>query len=86
QFVYNPLHFLMKIGVLILRTGDEHQDPTSFGLFWVQTLLNDLKVPIPLPIIYCDNMSIIILSLARTNHMELDIFFLKEKVINKSLN
>lgn len=42
------------------------------------------------PTMYCANLNIVVLSHnpalhAKTKHMELDIFFLREKVINKTL-
>lgn len=59
-------------------------------VLWLQSLLHELKVPIPPPVIYCDNQSAVAISHnpvlhSRTKHMELDIFFVREKVLNKSL-
>ena len=59
-------------------------------ILWVQSLLRELCLPIPTPVIYCDNQSTVALSHnpvlhSRTKHMELDIFFVREKVLNKSL-
>lgn len=57
---------------------------------WVQTLLHEVQVRIASPTIYCDNMSIVPISHnpilhARTKHMELDLFFIREKVPSDSL-
>lgn len=63
---------------------------TAAEVLWIQSLLTELKVPFQTPVLYCDNLSTVSLSHnpvlhAKTKHMELDIFFLREKVINKSL-
>nr|KYP72692.1 Retrovirus-related Pol polyprotein from transposon TNT 1-94 [Cajanus cajan] len=59
-------------------------------ILWIQYLLNELQVHIQTSILYCDNQSIIALSHnpifhSRTKNMGLDIFFVREKVLNKSL-
>lgn len=59
-------------------------------VLWTQSLLHELQVPIHVPVIYCDNQSTVALSHnpgphSHTKHMELDIFFVREKVLNKSL-
>ena len=56
---------------------------------WLQSLLSEL-VPRKLPVIQCDNTSTAVLAHspiihARTKHMELDLFFVGEKVLNKLL-
>ncbi|XP_058725437.1 uncharacterized mitochondrial protein AtMg00810-like [Vicia villosa] len=58
-------------------------------ILWVQSLLHELCLPIPTPVIYCDNQSTVALSHnpvlhSRTKHMELDIFFVREKVLYAS--
>jgi histone deacetylase 1/2 len=63
---------------------------TAAEVLWLQSLLTELKVPFTTPIFYCDNMSTVALSHnpvlhAKTKHMELDIFFLREKVLSKHL-
>lgn len=55
-------------------------------ILWLQSLLQELRVPHKVPKIMCDNLSVVALSHnyvlhSRTKHMELDIFFVKEKVI-----
>lgn len=60
-------------------------------LLWVQSLLQELKIPFTKPIMYCDILSAIALSHnpilhARTKHMELDIHFLREKVVSQTLH
>src|ERR1044072_409456 len=63
---------------------------TAAEVLWIQSLLHELQIPIPTPIIYCDNLSTVSLAHnpvlhARTKHIELDIFFVREKVLSKSL-
>ena len=63
------------------KEGDAHA---------VTTAPTWMKAPIPPPVIYCDNQSAVAISHnpvlhSRTKHMELDIFFVREKVLNKSL-
>ncbi|MCI37103.1 retrovirus-related Pol polyprotein from transposon TNT 1-94, partial [Trifolium medium] len=60
-------------------------------LLWVQTLLTELKVSFASPILLCDNMSAVSLAHnpimhSRTKHMEIDLFFVREKVISKQLS
>jgi len=57
---------------------------------WIQSLLTELKVPHAPPVIFCDNMSTV--SLVHnpvlhscTKHIELDLFFVREKVLGKQL-
>nr|KYP75334.1 Copia protein [Cajanus cajan] len=58
---------------------------------WIQTLLSELHVSHHTPVVYCDNMSTVALAHnpvlhARTKHMELDLFFVREKVAANSLH
>ena len=59
---------------------------------WLQSLLNELKVKIQSPLVlWCDSMSTISLSTnlvihSRTKHMELDLYFVREKVIAMELD
>lgn len=59
-------------------------------LLWVQTLLSELAVKHLLPQVFRDNMGTVALEHnpvlhARTKHLELDLFFVREKVISKQL-
>lgn len=61
-------------------------------LCWLQALLSELKLPPSAepPTIYCDNMSTVMLSAnpvlhSRMKHIELDLFFVREKVQAKML-
>lgn len=63
---------------------------TTAEVLWVQTLLTELKVPFTTPAIFCDNQSTVAMAHnpvlhARTKHMEIDLFFVREKVLNKTL-
>lgn len=58
---------------------------------WVQTLLKELTVPFSSPVILCDNQSAVSLVHnpifhSRTKHMEIDLFFVREKVLTKQLS
>jgi histone deacetylase 1/2 len=62
----------------------------SSEILWLQSLLTELGCQFHTPKILCDNLSTV--SLAhnptlhhRTKHMELDIFFVREKVLSKNL-
>ncbi|XP_062074692.1 uncharacterized mitochondrial protein AtMg00810-like [Humulus lupulus] len=58
---------------------------------WVQSLLFELHLHLPrAPTIWCDNLSTVLMSAnpvlhARTKHIELDLYFVCEKVLNKSI-
>ncbi|KAI5417517.1 hypothetical protein KIW84_042214 [Lathyrus oleraceus] len=59
-------------------------------ILWVQSLLLELHCKIFIPKLLCDNLSTVTLAHNpvlhnRTKHMELDIFFVREKVLSKSL-
>lgn len=63
---------------------------TVAELLWAQSLLTELKIHFQTLRVYCDNMSTIALTHnpvlhSRTKHMELDTFFVQEKILNKSL-
>lgn len=71
--------------------ADRNLANTSAETLWVQTLLNELHVPFLSPIVYFDNLSTVNLSHNpvlhnRTKHMELNIFFVQEKVLAKTLS
>ena len=53
---------------------------------WLESLLTELQIPYSVPHIYCDNQSTVLLCHnpvlhARTKHIELDMFFVRERVI-----
>lgn len=60
-------------------------------LLWIQTLLTELKIPHAVPEIFCDNHSAVLLAHnpilhSRTKHMEIDLCFVREKVLAKQLS
>ncbi|XP_062088456.1 uncharacterized mitochondrial protein AtMg00810-like [Humulus lupulus] len=65
---------------------------TTVELVWIQSLLAELQVPqTHTPTIWCDNKSTVLMSQnpvlhARTKHIELDLYFVREKIINGQLN
>lgn len=64
---------------------------TTTEVLWVQTLLTELAVPFSLTVIFCDNQSSVAMNdspvlHACTKNMEIDLFFVREKVISKSLH
>ena len=59
-------------------------------VMWLQSILEELKVPSPRPVIYCDNLSTVMLSHnpvlhSRMKHMKLNLFFVREKVMQRKL-
>ena len=63
---------------------------TAVEILWVQSLLQELKILFQPPRILCDNMSTVALTRnpvlhTRTKHMELAIFFVREKVLANTL-
>ena len=63
---------------------------TSAELTWIQALLMELQIPFTPPVILCDNKSAVAIAHnlvfhSRTKHMEIDVFFVHEKVLSKQL-
>jgi len=58
---------------------------TTTEILWVQTLLTELAVPFSVPVIFCDTQDDSPVLHACTKNMEIDLFFVREKVISKSL-
>lgn len=60
-------------------------------VLWLKSLLTELKIQSPhSPTLWCDNLSTVALSAnpvlhSRTNHIELDLYFVREKVVSKEL-
>jgi hypothetical protein len=61
-------------------------------LYWLHLLFKDLQLPLlSHPIIWCDNIGALALAFnpvfhARTNHIEVDVHFIREKVANKDVH
>jgi hypothetical protein len=63
---------------------------TTAELLWIQSLLQELHVPYHPPTLLCDNISAVSLAHnpilhSRTKHIELDIHFVREKVLAKQM-
>lgn len=62
----------------------------SSEIAWIQSLLSEFGFPLPqTPITWCDNMGASALAMnpvyhARTKHIELDIHFVRDKVLSKA--
>ena len=61
---------------------------TSTELTWIHALLTELQVPFTTLGIFCDNRSVVSIAHnsifhSRTKHMEIDAFFVKEKIMAK---
>ena len=60
-------------------------------ILWLKSLLHEIRLPLTrTPTIWCDNISTVSLAAnlelhSRTKLMELDLYFLREKVMDKSL-
>ncbi|MCH80541.1 retrovirus-related Pol polyprotein from transposon TNT 1-94, partial [Trifolium medium] len=89
----NLVSWWAKKQTLVARSSAEAEyrslAQVSAEILWMQSLLKELKIPIKVPQIFCDNPSAVSLAHnpvlhSRTKHMELDIFFVREKVMNKS--
>ncbi|KAL5578799.1 hypothetical protein UlMin_011241 [Ulmus minor] len=58
---------------------------------WIQSLLSEISFPLPMiPVTWCDNSSAGALAAnlvyhARTKHVDIDVHFIREKVISKSI-
>lgn len=58
---------------------------------WIQTLLHELRVVcVGKPLMLCDNLSTVLLIAnpilhARTKHLELDLYFVREKAQRKQI-
>ncbi|KAK2373624.1 putative mitochondrial protein [Trifolium repens] len=90
----NLVSWWSKKQTLVARSNAEAEYRSlanlSLEILWLQSLLTELGCKFYTPKILCDNLSTV--SLAhnptlhyRTKHMELDIFFVREKVLNRSL-
>ncbi|RVW56208.1 Retrovirus-related Pol polyprotein from transposon RE2 [Vitis vinifera] len=60
-------------------------------MLWLQSLLSELQTKMTMvPVIWCDNISTVSLSAnpvlhSRTKHMELDLYFVRDKVMERKL-
>ena len=60
-------------------------------MVWLQSLLSELHCsPTSTPLVWCDNLSTVLMAAnpvqhARSKHIELDLYFVREKVASKQL-
>ena len=64
---------------------------TTADVYWIRMLLRELHISLSSPLtLWCDNLSAISLASnpifhARTEHIEIDYYFIREKVVNKDI-
>jgi histone deacetylase 1/2 len=71
-------------------TEAEYRGIAVVPIIWIKSLLSQLLVPSSVPIIFCDNLSAVLLSAnpvmhSRTKHFKLDLYFVRDKIISKEL-
>lgn len=90
----NMVSWWAKKQVLVAKSTTEAEyrslAQVTSEILWLESLLKELHIPFDTPLIFCDNQSSVALAHnpvlhARTKHMELDIFFVREKVLSKDL-
>ncbi|CAJ2673651.1 unnamed protein product [Trifolium pratense] len=90
----NLVSWSAKKQTLVARSSAEAEyralAHTTSEIMWIQSLLMDLRIPIHTPALLCDNVSAVLIAHnpvlhARTKHLELDIHFVREKVVTKNL-
>ena len=90
----NLISWAAKKQTLVARSSTEAEyrslANTVAELLWIQSLLTELHIPFSVPKVFCDNVGTVALTQnpvlhTRTKHMELDIFFVREKVLSKHL-
>nr|KYP66951.1 Copia protein [Cajanus cajan] len=59
-------------------------------IVWIQSLLSELQVNTATPTIYCDNLGAVMLAAnpimhSRTKHFELDLYFVRDKVLTRAI-
>jgi histone deacetylase 1/2 len=91
----NLISWSSKKQQLVARSSTEAEyrsmAHTTADLLWIQSLLHELQVPVHTPTLLCDNLSAVALSHnpilhSRTKHLELDLHFVRERVISKQLH
>lgn len=91
----NLISWQSKKQSLVSRSGTE-AEYWSLALLvaeitWISSLLAELHFPLSKPpVAWCDNLSTVLLSAnpiqhARTKHLELDLYFVREKVLHGQL-
>ena len=94
-FGSNLISWSSKIQHTISRLSTKAESRSLASLVaeiaWIQSSLSELQVSVSkTPVIWCDNLSAILLSAnpvlhARTKHIEIDLYFIREKVLKKQI-
>lgn len=89
----NPISWSFKKKTTVSRLSTEAKyralATTAAEVHQLRTLFKDLHLPFPyIPTLWCDNASTIALNSnpifhARTKHIEVDFYFVREKVLHK---
>lgn len=90
----NLVSWSSKKQVVVSRSSTEAEykglAAVTADILWLQNLLKELRVPVTLPRIYCDNLGAVHLAAnpvmhSRTKHLELDLHFVRDKVLSQEL-
>ena len=90
----NLISWSSKKQSLVAKSGAEAEyralAHTTSEVLWLESLLTELKIQYFSPTLLCDNLSVVLLSHnpilhARTKHIELDLHFVREKVMANKL-
>jgi hypothetical protein len=105
QMIGGPRQVMLFFWVLTSFLGHPKKQPTvakssteaeyrslamaAAELLWLKSLLLDLHIFVPSPILYCDNLGATYLAAnsvfhARTKHVELDYHFVREKKLQQA--
>ncbi|OIW21109.1 hypothetical protein TanjilG_29361 [Lupinus angustifolius] len=91
----NPITWWSKKQNTISRSSTEVEYRSlalaTQELSWVESLLTELQLPYKTPLVLCDNLNTIAMAHNhvlhnRTKHVELDLFFVRDKIQTKTLH